>query len=71
MTQDTIELPYDTVEDIIERLEKGMKFGEMAHSHDEIRGSSAHMAQLHKDAYQLLIEDHPDYDLVAGGDLDE
>jgi hypothetical protein len=65
---ETVELPKDAVQSVIKALETGMRNGETAHEHDEIRPSSVMMAKAHKDAYQALIGAHPDYELQTGSD---
>lgn len=60
---ETIELPKDAVEQIIKELETGMRQGEIAHNHEEIRPSTAMMANAHRDAYRVLIQNHPEYEL--------
>lgn len=60
---ETVELPKEAVETVIDELERGMKAGETAHKHDEIRPSAIRMADSHKTAYQELIDAHPNYKL--------
>lgn len=62
---DTVELPREAVRRVIKELETGMRQGETAHEHDEVRPSTAMMAMAHKEAYQALIRAHPDFELQS------
>lgn len=63
---ETVELPKEAVEQVIDELEHGMQAGKRAHSHDDIRPSTMQMADYHKTAYQTLIDAHPEYELQEG-----
>ena len=52
----------------IELLEDVMGAGKRALSHDEVRPSSHMMATKGREAYQTLVEAHPDYELSEEDD---
>lgn len=70
MTDDTVELPNDAVEQVIQELETGMRQAETHLNHEEIRPSGHMMAMAFKDAYRELIQAHPEYEYVEGGSDD-
>lgn len=63
-TEEYVELPTDAVDEALKELETAMRQSEMTLSHDEVRPSAHMTAMASKDAYRLLVEAHPDYDLV-------
>lgn len=65
---ETVELPTSAVDDALEELEKGMRWSQNHFEADETRPSAFLMAQAHKEAYELLVEAHPNYDLTEGDD---
>jgi len=66
MSEDTVELPTDAVDDTLEQLEKAMQNGKVALSHDEVRPSTHACAHKARDAYRELVQAHPGYELEDG-----
>lgn len=58
-----VELDEEAVDDALEALEDAMEAGQTAASHDEIRPSTIMMAEASQEAYRLLVNAHPDYEL--------
>lgn len=66
--QDEVLLDRKAVEFVLEMLEDVMGAGNGALSHDEVRPSSHEMATKGKEAYQMLVEAHPEYELSTEDD---
>jgi len=66
MSEDTVELPTDAVDDTLELLEGAMQNGKRALSHDEVRPSTHACAHKARDAYRELVQAHPGYELTDG-----
>lgn len=56
-------IDYEELEKVIELLEDSMKHGETYLSHEEVRFTGHIMANNAREAYETLVEAHPDYEL--------
>lgn len=59
-----VSMDSELVEDALAQLEDAQKHGKRALSHEEVRPSTALTAERAKDAYKLLVNAHPDYELT-------
>jgi hypothetical protein len=53
---------------VLELLEDSMKHGETYLTHDQVRFTGHIMANNAQEAYETLVEAHPDYELVENND---
>lgn len=67
-TPQFVELPADEVDMALELLEEAMQAGERSLSHEEVRPSTHTLAYKARDAYRVLVREHPDYELTEDGD---
>jgi hypothetical protein len=65
---ETVELDADGVEEVMSLLEDLMDNSETALAHDEIRPTTALMANDGRAAYRTLVAAHPDYELQRNDD---
>ena len=63
-----VELDAGEVDDALELLEAAMSAAKTTLSHGEARPSTVMLANKTRDAYNVLVDAHPGYDLVEATD---